>query len=310
MLEKWNASSSFMLDRQTAARRTTSGIHNHEVVTDSRCVLWSVANAGLWDFSSPERLGCALQSSYGPRSLFGPRRTSYFLYNWNDEHERQCPSCRHWRDANDCRPDAWLFLDESTVWTLCWPSTYLWRWKHGANRERVCWIDGGRRWSNGIRTFKAIAYGPRCIVIFEQGRKVCRPFWEAFYAEETCHFLENSFPSRHKLRVPQGINAALSMDRYRMVWILPCIFPIQRQQAVLFNKRSDYDVVVATNAIGRCLNLHIRRIVFAECTRYDGTQLTRLPVSEVKQIAGRAGRFGITEDNGLVTVLQGKKDFE
>lgn len=54
-------------------------------------------------------------------------------------------------------------------------------------------------------------------------------------------------------------------------------------------------VVVATDAIGMGLNLPIRRIVFLETKKFDGHVKRPLSVSEIKQIAGRAGRRGIFE---------------
>ena len=58
------------------------------------------------------------------------------------------------------------------------------------------------------------------------------------------------------------------------------------------------DVVVATDAIGMGMNLPIRRIVFLENVKFDGKSERGLYDYEVKQIAGRAGRFGIY-DTGL-----------
>ena len=52
------------------------------------------------------------------------------------------------------------------------------------------------------------------------------------------------------------------------------------------------DVVVATDAIGMGMNLPIRRVVFLETVKYDGIKERPLTVSEIKQIAGRAGRYG------------------
>ncbi|MBU9714052.1 helicase-related protein [Evansella tamaricis] len=52
-------------------------------------------------------------------------------------------------------------------------------------------------------------------------------------------------------------------------------------------------VIVSTDAIGMGLNLPIRRIVFLENEKFDGTGRRRLTSQEVKQIAGRAGRKGI-----------------
>jgi ATP-dependent RNA helicase SUPV3L1/SUV3 len=52
-------------------------------------------------------------------------------------------------------------------------------------------------------------------------------------------------------------------------------------------------VIVATDAIGMGLNLPIRRIVFLENEKFDGTRRRTLTSQEIKQIAGRAGRKGI-----------------
>ncbi|MFC0272821.1 helicase-related protein [Metabacillus herbersteinensis] len=54
-------------------------------------------------------------------------------------------------------------------------------------------------------------------------------------------------------------------------------------------------VIVSTDAIGMGLNLPIRRIVFLENDKFDGTRRRTLKSHEVKQIAGRAGRKGIYE---------------
>ncbi len=54
-------------------------------------------------------------------------------------------------------------------------------------------------------------------------------------------------------------------------------------------------IVVATDAIGMGLNLPIRRIVFLENDKFDGTRRRMLTSQEVKQIAGRAGRKGLYE---------------
>ena len=60
------------------------------------------------------------------------------------------------------------------------------------------------------------------------------------------------------------------------------------------------DVVVATDAIGMGMNLPINRVVFLQTTKYDGVTERPLTSSEVKQIAGRAGRYGLY-DIGYVT---------
>ena len=62
------------------------------------------------------------------------------------------------------------------------------------------------------------------------------------------------------------------------------------------------EVIVCTDAIGMGVNLPIKRIVFLETRKYDGVSLRKLNVSEIKQIAGRAGRRGIY-NKGYVTAM-------
>ena len=69
---------------------------------------------------------------------------------------------------------------------------------------------------------------------------------------------------------------------------------IRRRQIRLFTEKES-KVVVSTDAIGMGLNLPVRRIVFIQIEKYDGHQKRRLVVPEIKQIAGRAGRYGIYE---------------
>jgi ATP-dependent RNA helicase SUPV3L1/SUV3 len=76
---------------------------------------------------------------------------------------------------------------------------------------------------------------------------------------------------------------------------------VRRREAERF-RSGDAEVLVATDAIGLGLNLPIRRIVFATVDKFDGIEERRLAPQEVRQIAGRAGRFGIHEE-GLVTAL-------
>ena len=52
------------------------------------------------------------------------------------------------------------------------------------------------------------------------------------------------------------------------------------------------DIVVSTDAIGMGMNIPVERIVFLENNKYDGVIRRPLFPAEIKQIAGRAGRFG------------------
>jgi ATP-dependent RNA helicase SUPV3L1/SUV3 len=68
------------------------------------------------------------------------------------------------------------------------------------------------------------------------------------------------------------------------------------------------EILVATDAIGMGLNLPIRRVIFASITKFDGVNNRLLNATEVRQIAGRAGRFGIY-DTGFVNILEDHERF-
>ena len=82
---------------------------------------------------------------------------------------------------------------------------------------------------------------------------------------------------------------------------------VRRRQTRLFN-RGKTKVAVATDAIGMGLNLPVRRIVFLQADKFDGTSRRPLRTPEIKQIAGRAGRYGIY-DKGYVSAM-GEQELE
>ncbi|XP_059649494.1 DExH-box ATP-dependent RNA helicase DExH16, mitochondrial isoform X2 [Cornus florida] len=76
------------------------------------------------------------------------------------------------------------------------------------------------------------------------------------------------------------------------------------RQATMFNDASsEFDVLVASDAIGMGLNLNISRIIFSTLKKFDGIQMRELTVPEIKQIAGRAGRYRSNFPVGEVTCL-------
>jgi ATP-dependent RNA helicase SUPV3L1/SUV3 len=67
---------------------------------------------------------------------------------------------------------------------------------------------------------------------------------------------------------------------------------VPRAEARRF-REGEAEVLVATDAIGMGLNIGpLRRVVFSSLTKWDGKQDRSLSVQEIKQIGGRAGRFG------------------
>lgn len=78
--------------------------------------------------------------------------------------------------------------------------------------------------------------------------------------------------------------------------------PATRREQVRRFLAKETDVVVSTDAIGMGLNLPIRRIVFVETRKFDGVNRRDLNPEEIKQIAGRAGRFGLYNE-GFVAAI-------
>lgn len=72
-----------------------------------------------------------------------------------------------------------------------------------------------------------------------------------------------------------------------------------RKQQLDAYERGDIDVMVTTDVIGHGINLPIDNLVFAETTKYDGRERRSLKLWEAAQIAGRAGRFGLSEDGAV-----------
>ena len=73
---------------------------------------------------------------------------------------------------------------------------------------------------------------------------------------------------------------------------------VRRAQAERFRDGSA-DVVVATDALAMGLNMPIQRIVMTTTVKFNGVEEEEISASLARQIAGRAGRYGVHEE-GLV----------
>lgn len=90
---------------------------------------------------------------------------------------------------------------------------------------------------------------------------------------------------------------------YRVASIYGALSPeVRRHESERFLS-GEADILVATDAIGMGLNLPIRRVIFASTYKFDGVASRLLNATEIRQIAGRAGRFGVYE-TGYVNVLE------
>ena len=81
---------------------------------------------------------------------------------------------------------------------------------------------------------------------------------------------------------------------------------VRREQARKFDE-GETDVIVSTDAIAMGMNLPIRRIIFSTLTKYYNNEEYPISSSDIKQIAGRCGRFN-RFPIGYVTCLTKEKD--
>ena len=94
-----------------------------------------------------------------------------------------------------------------------------------------------------------------------------------------------------KARV-HALAAELKQMGYKVSLIYGALPPdVRRNQAERF-RTGETDVVVSTDAIAMGMNLPIARVVFMESEKFDGDITRQLTDSEIRQIAGRAGRYG------------------
>ena len=84
--------------------------------------------------------------------------------------------------------------------------------------------------------------------------------------------------------------------------VMGSLSPKTRNAQVALYQSGDVDFLVATDAIGMGINMDLENVFFSNLKKFDGKKLRRLNLSEIGQIAGRAGRylndgsFGITGD--------------
>ncbi|MFW7378732.1 MAG: helicase-related protein [Oligoflexus sp.] len=75
---------------------------------------------------------------------------------------------------------------------------------------------------------------------------------------------------------------------------------VRKEQSRRF-REGETDYLVATDAVGMGLNLPIQKIIFTEVEKFDGQNFRGLLPQEVKQIGGRAGRYGIAMEEGVIS---------
>ena len=84
--------------------------------------------------------------------------------------------------------------------------------------------------------------------------------------------------------------------------VLGALSPRTRNAQVAMYQAGEVDYLVATDAIGMGLNMHVDHVAFAATRKFDGRAPRPLSAAEMAQIAGRAGRY--TKDGTFGTTAE------
>ncbi len=100
------------------------------------------------------------------------------------------------------------------------------------------------------------------------------------------------------------LSTAAHLERlgYKASVIYGALPPLARRSEVEKYTRGETNLIVATDAIGMGISLPIRRVIFAETKKFDGRETRALNGGEVRQIAGRAGRYGMFDLGEVLTM--------
>ena len=82
--------------------------------------------------------------------------------------------------------------------------------------------------------------------------------------------------------------------------VMGSLSPKTRNAQVELYQSGDVDFLVATDAIGMGINMDLENVYFSNLKKFDGKKLRKLNLSEIGQIAGRAGRY-LTDGNFGIT---------
>ncbi len=84
--------------------------------------------------------------------------------------------------------------------------------------------------------------------------------------------------------------------------VMGALSPHTRNAQVAMFQAGEVDYLVATDAIGMGLNMDVAHVAFASLRKFDGRRQRRLTISEMAQIAGRAGRHQRDGTFGTLTL--------
>lgn len=106
-----------------------------------------------------------------------------------------------------------------------------------------------------------------------------------------------------------AVSAELASLNKQSSVIYGALPPVSRREEVRRFANKETNIVVATDAIGMGISLPIKRIIFCTTSKFDGTATRDITSSEIKQIAGRAGRYGIYDEGEVLSMANEKLIF-
>lgn len=183
--------------------------------------------------------------------------------------------------------------------------------------------DRGAAWTAAIMGVPArhvfVLGSPECIPIVKNIARLCDDPWEEISLQRKSVLQTASSPIRlnqlhsgdaliaFSRREVLDLRAILMQKGHRVAVIYGALSPeVRRAEAKRFND-GEAEILIATDAIGMGLNLSIKRVIFSTIYKFDGTNRRLLTSQEVKQIGGRAGRYG-KHETGTVGLLAGAGD--
>jgi hypothetical protein len=101
----------------------------------------------------------------------------------------------------------------------------------------------------------------------------------------------------------------ISARGFKVGTLYGAMSPSARRHMMQHYHEGKIDIMVSTDAIGMGANFPVDRCLFSENQKFDGETVRELTVQEMKQIAGRAGRYGL-KNKGLYGSLVGFFDHD
>lgn len=180
-------------------------------------------------------------------------------------------------------------------------------------------IERGGAWTNAILGMQSdvihLCTSPSAVNLLIKLISLCGDTYEHITHERNTKLLVDTKPFRNIEDCEKG-DALILFSKKKVLAVASTLLSKGIKTSIIYGSlpyetrknqikkftSGETDVIVATDAIGLGLNIPVKRVVFIDNYKFDGKQKRKLYSEEVKQIAGRAGRFGMY-DVGYVNSL-------